>query len=356
MLRQKYRFIVCQILGWCLFTLVHITGYAITDGLQLKASLNVAFVGLLGFLISSALRPLYQYLSNKAIWVQIIVVLEACYIGAAVFIFSKNLFGEYLYFGSFASKEWLSYAQHLLWGFFIMLCWSLIYFVVIFNQQLQMQKHRALHLSSVAHQAQLKMLRYQLNPHFLFNTLNAISSLILIDERKNANDMTVKLSEFLRCSLDSDPLQLVELQQEVHMLQLYLQIEQVRFCDRLEVEWQIDKNCEQALVPSLILQPLIENAIKHAIAIDEDASLIGIRARKKLNQLELCVYDDGPGADLSQGQISSGSGVGLKNIRERLQTLYPERFEFYMQNLHGKNSGFEAIISLPLEFNLNEHK
>ena len=140
------------------------------------------------------------------------------------------------------------------------------------------EKQNALKASTMAHQAHIKMLRYQLNPHFLFNTLNAISTLILLKENDTAEAMVSRLSDFLRYSLDNDPIKRVPLGQEIKALRLYLEIEKVRFDDRLEVLWDIDESCESALVPSMILQPIIENAIKHAISKMENGGRISITA------------------------------------------------------------------------------
>lgn len=126
----------------------------------------------------------------------------------------------------------------------------------------------------MAHQAQLKMLRYQRNPHFLFNTLNAISTLILDNKKHIANNMVTHLSRFLRYSLDNDPMQKITLEQEVDALNLYLNIEKIRFDDRLTLEFLVEEEAAQALIPSMLLQPLVENSIKYAVARSESGGTI----------------------------------------------------------------------------------
>src|SRR5690606_18654596 len=133
-------------------------------------------------------------------------------------------------------------------------------------QLFQREKEKSLRSEALAHEAQLRMLRYQLNPHFLFNTLNAISTLTLIKSTDQANAMVTKLSKFLRYSLDHDPLDTVDLAHEMNCLNLYLDIEKVRFEERLNLDVNIADDTVRALVPSMLLQPLIENSIKHAIA------------------------------------------------------------------------------------------
>jgi LytS/YehU family sensor histidine kinase len=214
---------------------------------------------------------------------------------------------------------------------------------------LQVEKQNVLKANAVAHQAQLKMLRYQLNPHFLFNTLNAISTLILVEENKTANTMVTKLSNFLRYSLDKDPMKKVSLASEIEALKLYLAIEKVRFEKRLTLDFHINDDCQQALVPSMILQPLAENAIKHAIAVQEQGGIIMISVSRFADDLLIEVADNGPGADIINGNLHRESGVGLVNTRERLQALYQDKFSLVVS--HNKPSGVRINIRIP--FNLS---
>jgi LytS/YehU family sensor histidine kinase len=195
------------------------------------------------------------------------------------------------------------------------------------------------------------MLRYQLNPHFLFNTLNAISTLILVKENKIANGMVTKLSEFLRYSLDKDPMKKVTLNSELHALKLYLDIEKVRFEDRLRVEFIIAQDCEQALVPSMILQPIAENAIKYAIATQEDGGTIIVTVTRFANDLLLELADNGPGAQIKNGNLYRENGVGLANSRERLQALYGNDFSLVVANNAPK--GVKVSIRMPYDLGSN---
>ena len=170
------------------------------------------------------------------------------------------------------------------------------------------------------------MLRYQLNPHFLFNTLNAISTLVLINEADTANKMLSRLSDFLRYSLYKDPINKVPLQQEIYAANLYLEIEKVRFSERLTIDIDIAENTSQALVPSLILQPLVENAIKYAVASQTCGGTINIKASKFGHDLLIEVADNGPGMPIDDGLPKDSGGVGLVNTRERLAALYDKEF------------------------------
>lgn len=257
---------------------------------------------------------------------------------------------------------WSDFGGWLFGSILIFLSWVAFYHLVKYYQLLQNQHQTLLELASdsqkeqlkrfqaeaIAHEAQLKMLRYQLNPHFLFNTLNAISTLILLKENVTANTMVTKLSEFLRYSLDKDPMKKVTLSNEIQALELYLAIEKVRFEERLQVHFNISEHCQKALVPSMILQPLAENAIKHAIATQELGGAITISVSNFANDLMIEVADDGPGADIIDGNLYRESGVGLVNTRERLQALYQENFSLVVAN--NTPSGVKVNIRMPFEF------
>jgi two-component sensor histidine kinase len=248
---------------------------------------------------------------------------------------------------SCAPANHAAYVAYALSYIYVLLAWVGLYLGIRYYRQLQDETQRALASRNMAHQAQLKMLRYQLNPHFLFNTLNAISTLILDRDNPTANRMVQSLSAFLRHSLDSDPMQRVTLRQELDALTLYLDIEKVRFAERLRVETDIDEDCWRALLPSLLLQPLVENAIKYAVAKRVEGGLLRIEAQQHGEQLVLRVIDDGPGCDCMEGgALPAGKGVGLRNTRERLAVLYGERSGFDVRN---RARGIEVTLRLPFE-------
>ncbi len=242
--------------------------------------------------------------------------------------------------------EFFSNAMH---STYLLLCWTGIYFGIKYYEVLQQQREATLRAATLAQEAQLKMLRYQLNPHFLFNTLNAISTLILDNENRTANQTIMRLSEFLRYTLDQDPMKKVTLRQEVEAMNLYLTTEKLRFGERLRLEFAIEERALEALVPSLLLQPMIENAVKYAISPSEQGGMIRVEGRARGAMLELAVSDDGPGlASQTLGVASPGigRGVGLRNIRERLAVLYEDRHRF--ATLDNK-PGLRIELGLPLE-------
>lgn len=226
----------------------------------------------------------------------------------------------------------------------------LVYFAMVavihaisFYDKLRERELAASRLEGQLAQAKLQMLKMQLHPHFLFNTLNAVSSLMHRDVDA-ADRMITQLSDFLRMSLEKDDRHQVRLESELEFLDRYLSIEQIRFRDRLKVDLDVEPECLAALVPRLILQPLVENAIRHGIAMRSAAGRLAIQAAKRRGRLRLVVADDGPG--LPKG-YELRPGVGLANTRSRLEEIYGDDFSFELQD--ADPMGFEAHIEIPFE-------
>lgn len=199
---------------------------------------------------------------------------------------------------------------------------------------------------SLAYDAQLRMLHYQINPHFLFNTLNAISTLVLEKRNEAAESMILKLAGFLRYSLDRQPTALANLKAELEAQRKYLEIEQTRFEDKLKVRFDVEPGLDGAKLPSLILQPILENAIKYAITPSVDGGSIDISARRDGDVLRVVVEDDGPGLR-GEGMHPRRGGVGLANIRERLELIYGQRAGLITRNR--EPHGCRVELYLPLE-------
>ena len=209
---------------------------------------------------------------------------------------------------------------------------------------------RASQLESQLAQAQLQALRMQLHPHFLFNTLNGIAGLVRDQKNKAAVSMIAGLSDLLRHTLENAGKQEVPLREELEFLELYLDIQQMRFPDRLNVQMKIATEALDAQVPNLILQPLVENAIRHGIALRNSSGTVGVSARPDDGFLEMTVYDDGPGLNRQQRAVErdggSSGGIGLSNTRARLKQLYGERYRF---DVHDRDEGgVEDVIMIPL--------
>ena len=205
------------------------------------------------------------------------------------------------------------------------------------------EQQKRLQADSSARDAELQMLRYQLNPHFLFNSLNSIMALVKFSEIDHAQEMIQRLSKFLRRSLDQDFLETVSLGYEMATLELYFSIEKVRFEERLEVVFEIDPQVLQAQVPSFILQPIVENALKYAIAPSEEGGCIRLVASKIENMLQLEVIDSGPGMNINDSFLEQG--VGLRNTRERLTRQYDNQYSFDATN--ADPTGLSIRICIP---------
>ena len=236
--------------------------------------------------------------------------------------------------------------------------WSALYYAINFFIQVEEQNDQLIRLENQATSAQLAMLRYQLNPHFLFNTLNSISTLVLLKQTEPANAMLSRLSSFLRYTLINEPSARVTVSQEVETLKLYLDIERMRFEERLRTTFAIDPATRKALLPSLLLQPLVENAIKYAVSAQESGAEIRIETQLVGTMLRIAVSDTGPGlkSETTERRLSGitfdagepvSTGVGLANIRERLEQAYCDKHLF--DTMNPSESGFAVIIELPLE-------
>jgi len=212
----------------------------------------------------------------------------------------------------------------------------------LYYQRYRQGELRAAQLGTQLAQAQLQALRMQLHPHFLFNTLNAISTLVHKDPEA-ADRMLARLSELLRLTLENVGVQEVPLAQELEFLERYLEIERTRFADRLTVRMEIAPDTLDALTPYLILQPLVENAIRHGIAVRSLAGCIVVSARRADGMLVLEVRDDGPG--MTSGATTAKDGVGISSTRARLEKLYGSAQRFELQNADG--GGVVATLAFP---------
>ena len=311
-----------------------------------------------GFSITLVLSVIYRQLMNRqpiVMWTSAFLVL----IGAVILHASIDAWVQGIYY---AGTRETTFAQRFIGLSYIPLTllggWSALYFAINYFLTVEEQADRLERLEAQATSAQLAMLRYQLNPHFLFNTLNSISTLVLLKQTAPANAMLTRLSSFLRHTLVTQPGSQVTLAQEVETLKLYLDIERMRFEERLRTEFAIDDAAMDACLPSMLLQPLIENAIKYAVSPQEEGAKISLTARVVGERLRISVEDTGPGldgpaqGDLLRGGDEAGSphastGVGLPNIRNRLAQAYGDDHRFETRSDPG--GGFAVLIEIPFE-------
>ncbi|MFT5482520.1 MAG: two-component system LytT family sensor kinase [Halieaceae bacterium] len=347
---KTFQFWSLQLTGWTGWGVMFFVG-TMFWGKSEQYHLYLPIVTLIGLLLSLPLRSVYRKVWDRPVWQLGLVVLVASYITAMLWWFSRSVIFYHVMSPEKAPEivnfsDIHYYFDGITTAYFVMLCWSGLYFGIKFARLLQVERERGLKVAAMAHEAQLKMLRYQLNPHFLFNTLNAISTLVLDKDTELANAMVTRLSHFLRYSLDNDPMQKVSLSEEIEALELYLDIEKVRFAERLKLKIDLDGESHRALIPSLLLQPLVENSIKYAIADSIDGGTISIAARVFAGDLLIEISDDGPGIDF-EGKPPRANGVGLANTRERLLELYGNSQSFRLGNTDPR--GLTIHIRLPFE-------
>jgi len=351
---RQVQFWVVQLVGWTSWAFASAIGwvYSMDEPDRPHVVALYVYAATVGVLVSSVLRYVYRALWTRSLRLRICVAVVLSYVTGGVWQAAKNVAVSHL-LHDFEPTGWLGYFEGIQVSFYVMLLWSGFYFGIKYYQMLQRETEKVLRVTAMAHEAQLKMLRYQLNPHFLFNTLNAISTLILERDTEHANQMVTRLSRFLRYSLDNDPMQRVSLDQELAALHLYLDIEQVRFDERLKIDSDIETLARRALVPSLLLQPIVENAIKHAIAPRERGGTIRIDAHVRGTELQVEITDDGPGiselvaANGAMHGAAAARGVGLVNTRQRLEELYPRDHSFSMTNVVPQ--GLQVCLRIPFE-------
>ena len=306
----------------------------------------LAFAAVSGFVLSVPMRYIYRGLSGRSPQVTVVVVLATCYFTALAIRTVVNLAYWRLVEPEYHFTTFFELFGGAMSTTYLLSAWSALYFGIKYYESGQHQREAALKAAALAQEAQLKMLRYQLNPHFLFNTLNAISTLILDNQNRTANHAVTRLSEFLRYTLDQDPMKKVTLRRELEALELYLGTERLRFGDRLRLEYALEEASLDALVPSLLLQPLVENALKYAVSNREQGGTVRIESRSRGAMLEVSVIDDGPGLRDAVVATTERHGVGLRNTRERLAVLYGVNHRFAVIN---SVPGLRVDMALPLE-------
>jgi LytS/YehU family sensor histidine kinase len=341
-------FWVLQIGGWTAYAISQLVGAMVYDNMPgyHKAVLVAA---IWGFVLTIGLRYICRWLWRQSPRVLLGLGVLSCYVIALCWRAVTTNAYRYFVEPEWEMKSILDMFAGSITSTYLFVSWAGIYFGIKYYESLQQQREATLRAATLAQEAQLKMLRYQLNPHFLFNTLNAISTLILDNHNRIANQMVMRLSEFLRYTLDQDPMKKVTLRQEIEAMNLYLTTEKLRFGDRLKLEYAVEEGAMDALVPSLLLQPLIENAVKFAVSPSEIGGTIRVEGRTRGSMLELAVADDGPGltANASSSAVpAAGRGVGLRNTRERLAVLYEEKHRFATID---NKPGLRIELGLPLE-------
>ncbi len=357
---RELQFWVLQCAGWLGISVISYVSLNLWyNQPQLSYVLHNVAQSLLGIVLSWPLRLIF-----RSCWASSWTT-RAAVIAASVLVFA--LTWAVIRLASFQAMTgedglWADFGGWYFPSIFIFGCWAAFYHGIKYYQLLQRERDQLLEAEAIrkeevlrrmsaeaaVKEGQLTLLRYQLNPHFLFNTLNSIYALISQGAAERASTMLLTLSQFLRYSLEHSTERNVPLADELDAARLYLAIEQVRFSDRLSVSYDVVESVGNALVPSFLLQPLIENAIKHAIAQAEQGGIIRISAQAKAGKIHLTIEDSGP--DQAKASLSQtvGSSVGLKNVKERIEALYGSAGEVVLgQSVLG---GFQIRISVPLKY------
>src|SRR3954452_1692629 len=337
-------FWILQSVGWSgYFFLRSLSGFANSMGwMWLIHTLLLTATGYsLTLLLASLFRRLIKI---RPLWT---MILSLGVVGIAAMAFSVIETWSYATFLKPDSKPvGVEYLGAILLNFSLLAAWAALYYGINYFLLLENEIRQREMLEGQASTAQLAMLRYQLNPHFLFNTLNSISTLVLLKQTERANAMLARLSSFLRYTLVNEPTAKVTLAQEVETLKLYLEIEKMRFEDRLRPHFRVEPETIGARLPSLLLQPLIENAIKYAVTPSENGADIWITAKREAHAVRIEVADNGFG-DGAEIAASPSTGVGLANIRDRLSQAYGAAHRF--ETRKNDKGGFSVIIEIPHE-------
>ncbi|MEE4204492.1 MAG: histidine kinase [Halieaceae bacterium] len=347
-------------LGWLgISVLTYVSLSLPYDQFEMSYQAHNIVQSVLGFMLTLPMRYVFRWVWDWPVTLRMLVgILVPLLLSALWSVMRLQLFirmtGE--------EGLWSDFGGWLFPSIFVFLTWAALYHGIKYYRLLQDEKdallaietqkrREALTLAQAraeARDAQLRLLRNQLNPHFLFNTLNSVTSLINSGRAPDAKAMVGRLSNFLRFSLEAEGEALVRLSQEIEALKMYLEIEQVRFADRMQLAFEIDPGARDFAVPSLLLQPLVENAVKYAISRSEAGGCIRVTARLVGPRLELCVDDSGSEAGNGQrGDDGSqnGSGIGLRNTRERLENLY--HGDYVLDVLPSDLGGLSFRIDIP---------
>ena len=352
-----------QLAGWGAAFLLRAVS-ALVNGQPLELLALILVTTITGFSITLVLSVIYRKLIHQqplVTWgMTALVLFVAVILHASIDAWVQGVY--------YAGSRETTFAQRFIGLSYLPLTllvgWSALYYAINFFLTVERQADRLERLEAQATAAQLAMLRYQLNPHFLFNTLNSISTLVLLKQTEPANAMLTRLSSFLRHTLIAEPGSQVTLAQEIETLQLYLDIERMRFEERLRTHFAIDDAAMDAQLPSMLLQPLVENAIKYAVSPQEEGARISLTARVIGDRLRLTVEDTGPGveepllfdrldaagvrAEMRAGHAPGkpvSTGVGLANIRNRLMQAYGDAHVFETRSEPG--GGFTVMIEIP---------
>ncbi|WP_293452797.1 histidine kinase [Phenylobacterium sp.] len=339
-------YLVANFVLWTL-TYVIVTARMLADPMPYAGSMALRrlFMAACGFLACVAIGRILSALAERPIWQRLVAATLLSVAGGFAYSY-LNYIVFYMVAPLWKMEPLtpISLAFTASMFFWTFISWCALYFAIRYEEDLKEKNLRLVSTQALAIDAQNRMLRYQINPHFLFNTLNALSSLILARENDRAERVVLSLSSFLRHTLEKELPDKSPLFEEIEAQRQYLLIEQARFEDRLNYIEDIPAELRDALAPSLILQPLVENAVKYGVARSTAPVTITISAAAQDGRLRLSVADDG---GQGEGQAPPKLGLGLENVRRRLDLIYGKAAELTCRPL--RPHGFLASVEIPLE-------
>lgn len=346
-MNKKLTYWICQVSGWLLYTLFSLAMIAIFGGM---ASLNTSGI-VLQFIIFTSLLFLshaFRLYIIKQGWVamKVIQLIPRVLLGTLVVAilaqgFIHLLIYYFLPLDGITPFSWSAFFAYIFNVYVVLILWSAIYFFIKFSQKNSKNEIEKLELRSALQEAELMILKNQINPHFLFNALNNIRSLILSDQDR-ARQMVTHISELLRYSIQFNASEKVTLAEEMNIVEDYLQLESIQFNDRLAYVMNIADDTKELSIPPMAIQLLVENAIKHGLSMQKKGGFIRIESSKADNELVIKVTNTG-----QLGQKKGREGIGLKNLLERMKILFGPFAQFQLEN--STDETVTATLNIPIQ-------
>lgn len=352
-----------QLIGWILYCVVTFLSLTLWYGNpQWLHVVQILLEALLGAALTQPLGLALKYAARGPLALRLITHMGIIATIALIW----NVMRMYIFAALFPGANiWEDFGGWYFASFLIFALWSALFYSIRAYSAFTAEQERTLNekmrrmtAESLSRDAQLQMLRYQINPHFIFNTMNSINALVATDRSKEARKMIDQFSSFLRITLDGDKTLFVTLAEEIDTIKSYLAVEKMRFHERLKLEIDIDDDLADISLPSLILQPIVENAVRHGVEGQRKPVLIKITARSVDERLILTISNNGPAL---RHDDKRKEGVGLKNVRSRLDTVYQGDYIFSLKDSRSDEDGasehwdgndekcVKAIISIPLD-------
>ena len=349
-----------QLLGWVLYCVVSFLSLTLWYGdPQWLHVVQISAEACLGAALTVPLGLSIKYVARGSIPTRLITHLFV----VAVIAFIWNVMRMYMFETLFPGTDiWEEFGGWYFASFLIFALWTTLYYsiraysaVAAEQERAMNEKLRRITAESLSRDSQLQMLRYQINPHFIFNTMNSINALVATERTQEAREMINQFSSFLRITLEGDKNLFVQLDEEIDAIEQYLSVEKMRFHERLQMKIDIPAHLSDIMVPSLILQPIVENAVRHGVEGQRQTCLIRVSAQSEDDRLILRVSNNGPPLkkdDTAEKPIGrKEGGVGLQNVRSRLDTVYDGDYIFALEQSDKKT--VTALISIPLIMNRN---